>query len=146
MATRFSRSARGDLPPGTWGRVQAVFGASDSRVSVDAWEATTRGKVREPASGGSWRDRKKGAEPCGSPRHASVPAGVGFTAILRRLGQPAGRAVFVELDRERAEEIFSTYLACHARSDRAGVMALFAADAAVEDPVGSPVHLSLIHI
>ncbi|MGB0621601.1 MAG: nuclear transport factor 2 family protein [Myxococcota bacterium] len=46
----------------------------------------------------------------------------------------------MELDRERAEEIFSTYLACHARNDRAGVMALFAADAAVEDPVGSPVH------
>ena len=36
----------------------------------------------------------------------------------------------MELDRERAEEIFSTYLACHARNDRAGVMALFAADAA----------------
>ena len=46
----------------------------------------------------------------------------------------------MELDRERAEEIFSTYLACHARNDRAGVMALFAADAVVEDPVGSPVH------
>ena len=103
------------MEPG--GRVQAGFGASDSRVSVEALEATMRGKVREPASGGSWHARQKGADPFGSPRHASVPAGVGLTAILGRFGQEAGRAVFVELDRERAEEIFSTYLACTNRSE-----------------------------
>lgn len=44
------------------------------------------------------------------------------------------------LGRDRAEEIFATYSACHARNDLAGVMALFASDASVEDPVGSPVH------
>lgn len=47
------------------------------------------------------------------------------------------------LDRERAEDLFTAYAARHARNDLAGVMSLFAPDATVEDPVGSPVHVGL---
>lgn len=45
------------------------------------------------------------------------------------------------LSRERAEEIFGAYSERHAHNDRAGVMALFAPDATVEDPVGAPAHV-----
>jgi len=39
-----------------------------------------------------------------------------------------------------AEELIERYLACHGATDLAGVLALFAEEAVVEDPVGSPVH------
>lgn len=41
---------------------------------------------------------------------------------------------------EEAEAVIARYLACHAANDLEGVIALFEADALVEDPVGSPMH------
>ena len=38
----------------------------------------------------------------------------------------------------RAREAFDAYLECHMACDLDGVVALFASDAVVEDPVGSP--------
>ena len=52
----------------------------------------------------------------------------------------------MDLSKARAEELFSAYATCHARNDRAGVLALFAPDATVEDPVGAPVHRGLAEI
>ena len=40
----------------------------------------------------------------------------------------------------RASSLVEAYLAKHATNDLEGVIALFEADARVEDPVGSPVH------
>jgi steroid delta-isomerase len=44
---------------------------------------------------------------------------------------------------ETAQALFEAYLARHATNDLEGVMALFEADAWVEDPVGSPIHRGL---
>ncbi len=44
---------------------------------------------------------------------------------------------------KRAAELVEAYLAKHASNDLAGVIALFEADACVEDPVGSPMHEGL---
>ena len=41
---------------------------------------------------------------------------------------------------ETGSQIFERYLARHAAADLEGVIALFADDATVEDPVGSPIH------
>lgn len=41
---------------------------------------------------------------------------------------------------ESAEAVFAAYVDCHARNDRAGVLALFEPDAVVEDPVGAPAY------
>ena len=40
----------------------------------------------------------------------------------------------------RVREVFEAYLERHVACDLEGVVALFAPDAVVEDPVGSPVH------
>ncbi|MCR9094291.1 MAG: nuclear transport factor 2 family protein [bacterium] len=47
------------------------------------------------------------------------------------------------LTRERAEAVFAAYSERHARCDLAGVLALFAPDATVEDPVGAPGYVGL---
>jgi len=44
------------------------------------------------------------------------------------------------LDASAAEALVDRYLAFHAATDLEGVLALFAANASVEDPVGSPRH------
>ena len=44
------------------------------------------------------------------------------------------------LSRELAERVFDAYVDRHARNDLEGVLALFAEDARVEDPVGAPPH------
>lgn len=44
------------------------------------------------------------------------------------------------IDPAVAEEVVERYLACHGASDLEGVLALFAEQAIVEDPVGTPVH------
>ncbi|MFO0691579.1 MAG: nuclear transport factor 2 family protein [Myxococcota bacterium] len=43
------------------------------------------------------------------------------------------------LDREAAEALVAAYLARHGEADLEGVVALFAPEARLEDPVGSPV-------
>jgi steroid delta-isomerase len=44
-----------------------------------------------------------------------------------------------KIDSHSADGIVDRYLACHAATDLEGVLALFAEDATVEDPVGTPV-------
>ena len=43
-------------------------------------------------------------------------------------------------------ELVDRYLAAHAATDLEGVLALFAEDATLEDPVGSPIHRGLAAI
>lgn len=45
-----------------------------------------------------------------------------------------------KIDPAVAEALVERYLACHGATDLEGVLALFAEEAVVEDPVGTPVH------
>lgn len=63
----------------------------------------------------------------------------------RRGGQLSGHTGIQRLSRQRidpaaAEDLVGRYLACHGATDLEGVVALFAEEAVVEDPVGAPVH------
>ena len=53
------------------------------------------------------------------------------------------RGVHAKAAATSATALLEAYLASHAANDLEGVMALFEADARVEDPVGSPIHVGL---
>lgn len=65
-------------------------------------------------------------------------AGGGIHGYPARVRDRRERALSVT--HESAEAVFAAYVDCHARNDRAGVLALFEPDAVVEDPVGAPAY------